>query len=98
MVRRWIASCSGSYGCSFDGTSRMAGDLASKWSIVSRIIPATCWLMMRTAMSVRLVKRWKASSIWPGVVFESTTKKLDVRRASTLPGRRGEGSERQRAM
>ena len=41
-------------------------------------------------MSVRLVKRWKASSIWPGVVFESTTKKLDVRRASTLPGHRGE--------
>lgn len=29
FVRRWMASCSGSYGCSLLGISRMAGDLAS---------------------------------------------------------------------
>ena len=36
-------------------------------------------------MSLRLVKRWKASSIMPGVVFESHTMKLEVLRASTFP-------------
>ena len=41
--------------------------------------------MRRTATSVRFVNRMNASSIWPGVVFESTTMKFDVLRASTLP-------------
>ena len=48
-------------------------------------MPAMYWLMRRMATSVRDVNRLNASSTCPGVVFASTTKKLDVRRASTFP-------------
>ena len=68
LVRRWMASCSGSYGCSLLGISRMAGDFCVKPSTVGLIIDARYWLMSTMATSERAVKRLKASSICEGVV------------------------------
>ena len=42
LVRRWMASCSESYGCSLLGISRTAGDFSVKPSMTGLIFDAIC--------------------------------------------------------
>ena len=89
LVRRWMASCSGSYGCSLLGISRMAGDFCVKPSTVGLIIDARYWLMSTMATSEREVNRLKASSICGGVVSAGRRARAEVRKGVGASAQRG---------